>query len=101
MAGRCAGIRNLEWRLLEDIFPPAPPKRGRGMQHVPLRKILPTWLYILMTGCRWGEAPCGPQWASKRATPRWWQRWQAAGPLAALQARIRGMAEERGMIRWE
>src|ERR1700741_595814 len=101
MAGRFAGISDLEWRLFEDIFPPAPPKRGRGMPHVPFRKILNTLLYILITGCRWCDAPWGPQWASKSATHRWWQRWQADGTLAAMQARILGIAEERGMIRWE
>jgi hypothetical protein len=36
MAGRFEGVSDLEWRLLEDVFPPAPPKRGRGMPHAPL-----------------------------------------------------------------
>ena len=58
-------------------------------------------LYVLLTGCRWCDVPCGPQWASKSATHRWWQRWQADGTLAARQARILEIAEERGMMRWE
>ena len=58
------------------------------MPHVPFRKIVNTLLYV------W-------QWASKSATHRWLQRWQADGTLAAMQARILGIAEERGMIRWE
>src|SRR5712692_2077917 len=101
MAGRFEGVSDLEWRLFEDIFPPAPPKRSRGMPHAPFRKILNTLLYILITGCRWCDVPRGPQWASKSATHRWLQRWQADGTLAAMQARILGIAEERGMIRWE
>src|SRR4051794_27380110 len=101
MAGRFEGMSDLEWRLFEDIFPPAPPKRGRGMPHAPFRKIVNTLLYILMTGCRWCDVPCGPQWASKSATHRWLQRWQADGTLAAMQARILGIAEERGMMHWE
>src|SRR5712691_5483105 len=101
MAGRFEGLSDLEWRLFEDIFPPAPPKRSRGMPHAPFRKILNTLLYILITGCRWCAVPCGPQWASKSATHRWLQRWQADGTLAAMQARILGIAEERGMIHWE
>ena len=101
MAGRFEGVSDLEWRLFEDIFPPAPPKRGRGMPHVPFRKILNTLLYVLITGCRWCDVPCGPQWASKSATHRWLQRWQADGTLAALQARMLGIAEERGMIHGE
>jgi transposase len=101
MAGRFAGVSDLEWRFFEDLFPPAPPKRGRGMLHAPLRKILNTLLYILLTGCRGCDVPCGPQWASKSATHRWWQRWQADGTLAASPARILGRAEERGRMRWE
>src|SRR5262245_66288283 len=71
------------------------------MPHAPFRKILNTLLYLLITGCRWCDVLCGPQWASKSATHRWLQRWQADGTLAAMQARILGIAEERGMIHWE
>jgi transposase len=101
MAGRFEGVSDLEWRLFEDIFPPTPPKRSRGMPHAPFRQILHTLLYVLITGCRWCDVPRGPQWASKSATHRWWQRWQADGTLAAMQARMLGIAEERGMIHWE
>ena len=101
MAGRFEGLSDLEWRVFEDVFPPAPQKRGRGMPHAPLRQILNTLLYVLITGCRWCDVPRGPQWASKSATPRWLQRWQADGTLAAMQARILGVAEEKGMICWE
>jgi transposase len=52
MAGRFEGVSDFEWRLCEDILPPAPPKRGRGMSHVPFRKILNPLLYVLLTGCR-------------------------------------------------
>ena len=101
MAGRFEGVSDLEWRLFEDVFPPAPPKRRRGMPHAPFRKILNTLLYILITGSRWCDVPHGPQWGSRSATHRWLQRWQADGTLAAMQARILGIAEERGMICWE
>ena len=57
MAGRFEGVSDLEWRLFEDVFPPAPPKRGRGMPHAPFRKILNTLLYVLITGCRWCDVP--------------------------------------------
>ena len=101
MAGRFEGVSDLEWRLFADVFPPAPPQRGRGMPHAPFRNILNTLLYVLITGCRWCDVPHGPQWASKSATHRWLQCWQADGTLAAMQARILGVAEESGMIRWE
>ena len=101
MAGRFEGLSDLEWRLFEDIFPLAPQKRGRGMPHAPFRQVVKTLLYILITGCRWCDIPRGPQWASKSATHRWLQRWHADGTLRAMQARILGIAEERGMICWE
>ena len=71
MAGRFEGVSDLEWRLFEDVFPPAPPKRRRGMLPAPFRPMLHTLLYILLTGCRWGDVLRGPQWASKSATHRW------------------------------
>lgn len=100
MAGRFEGLSDLEWRLFEDIMPTEPPKRGRGMPHAPFRQVVNTLLYVLITGCRWCDIPRGPQWASKSATHRWLKRWQADGTLAAMQARILGLAEERGMIHW-
>src|SRR5437763_15745840 len=101
MAGRFEGMSDLEWRLFEDIFPPAPPKRGRGMPHVPLRKLVNTLLSILITGCRWCDVACGPQCASKSATHRWLQRWHGDGTVAAVHARILGIAEERGLLLWD
>jgi len=101
MAGRFEGVSALEWRLFEDVFPPVPPKRSRGMPHAPFRNVLNTLVYVLITGCRWCDVPRGPQWASKSATHRWLRRWQTDGTLAAMQARILGVAEDQGMIRWE
>src|SRR5262245_46915794 len=100
MAGRFEGVSALEWRLFEDVFPPVPPKRSRGMPHAPFRNVLNTLVYVLMTGCRWCDVPRGPQWASKSATQRWRQRWQTEGTWASMQARMLGVAEEKGMRRW-
>jgi transposase len=68
------------------------------MPHAPFRLVVNTILYVLITGCRWCDVPGGPPWASKSATHRCLQRWQADGTLARMQARILGIAEERGMI---
>jgi transposase len=97
MAGRYDGLSDLEWQLFADMFPPARPRLGRGMPHTPLRKVVNSLLYVLITGCRWCDLPCGLPWASKSAA----QRWQADGTLAAMQARILGLAEEHGMIQWQ
>lgn len=101
MAGRFEGLSDLEWHLFADIFPPASLKRGRGMPHTPFRKVVNTSLYVLITGCRWCDLPRGPQWASKSAAHRWLQRWQGDGTLAAMPARILGLAAEHGMIQWQ
>ena len=100
MAGRFEGLSELEWRLFEDIFPPEPEKRSRGMPKTPFGKVLNTLLYVLITGCRWCDVPRGAQWGSKSAAHRWLKLWYKDGTLATLQARILGMAEERGMIHW-
>ena len=101
MAGRFEGLSELEWRVFVDIMPPEPTTRGRGMPHTPFRKVVNTLLSLLITGCRWCDTPRGPLWASKSAAHRWWQRWQADGTLATMQARVLGLAEARGMMHWE
>jgi transposase len=101
MAGTFEGLSDLEWKLFADLLPPEPTKRGRGMPHTPFRQVINTLLYILITGCRWCDLPHGPQWASKSAAHRWLQRWQGDGTLAAMQARLLGLAEERGIIQWQ
>jgi transposase len=100
MAGRFEGLSDLEWKLFEDLLPHPLEKRGRGMPHVPFRKVLNTQLYILITGCRWCDIPNGETWASKSSAHRWLLRWQADGTLERLQARILGIASEKGLINW-
>jgi transposase len=101
MAGRFEGLSDLEWHLFADIFPPEPLKQGRGMPHTPFRKVVNTLLYVLITGCRWCDLPRGPHWASKSAAHRCLQRWQGDSNLAAMQARILGLAQEHRMVQWQ
>ena len=101
MAGTCEGFSDLAWKLFADLFPLEPTKRGRGMPATPFRKVVNTILYVLITGCRWCDLPRGPQWASKSAAHRLLQRRQADRTLAAMQARILGIAEGHGMIQWQ
>ena len=100
MAGRFEGLSDLAWQLFADIFPPEPRQRRRGMPPTPFRQVVNTLLDVLITGCRWCDLPRGSQWASKSAAHRWLQRWQVDGTLAAMPARILGLAEEHGMIQW-
>ena len=98
MAGRFEGLSDVAWQLFADLFPSAFTPRGRGMPHTPFRLVVNTLLYVLITGCRWCDVPRGPQWGLKSAMHRWLQRWQADGTLAQMQARVLGIAEERGMV---
>jgi transposase len=100
MAGRFEGLSDLEWHLFADILPPEPTMRERGMPHTPFRKVVNTLLDVPITGCRWCDLPHGAPRASESAAHRWPQRWQADGTLAAIQARMLGIAEEHGMIQW-
>ena len=100
MAGRFEGLSDLEWKLFEDALPKVGEKRERGMPHVPFRYILNTLMYVLITGCRWCDVPQGENWASKSSAHRWLMRWQADRTLKILQARILGIASEKGLINW-
>ena len=100
MAGRFEGLSDLEWKLFEDVMTEVGEKRGRGMPHAPFRHVLNTLMYVLITGCRWCDVPKGEIWASKSSAHRWLLRWQTDGTLELLQARILGIAEERGLINW-
>ena len=73
-------------------------KRGRGIPDAPFRQILNTLLSILITGCRWCDVPRGSQWASKSATHRWLQRWQADSTLSSY-AGISSETTDRSRIR--
>jgi hypothetical protein len=100
MAGRFEGLSGLEWPLCADLFPPEPTPRGRGMPPTPWRQVVKTWLDGLITGGRWCDLPRGPPWASKSTAPRWLQRWQLEGSLAAMPARLLGPAQGHGMSQW-
>ena len=101
MAGRFEGLSDLEWKLFEDLLPQPLEKRGRGMPHVPFRKVLNTQLYVLITGCRWCDIPRGEQWASKSSAHRWLKRWYEDGTLLKLKQRILAVANEKGLIDWK
>src|SRR5918999_904348 len=58
-------------------------------------------VHVLITGCHWCDLPRGSPWASQSAAHRWLQRWHTDGTLAALQARILGIAEGHGIIQWQ
>ena len=100
MAGRFEGLSDAEWKIFEDIFP-RKEKRGRGRPAVSCRMILNSLLYILITGSRWCDLPRGPQWASKSSGHRRLKAWHDDGTLNEVKARLLGLAENEGRIRWD
>jgi hypothetical protein len=66
------------------------------MPPTPSRKVVNTSLYVLVTGSRSCDLPDRPEWGPKSTADRWLQRWHADGTLAAMQARLFGLGEERG-----
>jgi transposase len=99
MAGRFEGLKDAEWKLLEDIFP-GKDRRGRGMPAAHPRKILNSLLWLLITGCRWCDLPRGSQWASRSARHRWLKAWHLDGKLDDMKARLLGIAQSHGLIHW-
>ena len=100
MAGRCEGVSALGGAYARTSFPPHRSRRGMGCRRRRCGSSCICCLEVLMTGRRWGAVPRGLCRASQRAPHRWLQRWQAEGTLAALPARMLGVAEARGLIRW-
>ena len=100
MSGRFEGLSDPEWKLFEDLFPPGPAKRTRGIPHVPFRCVLNTLLYILITGCRWCDVPVGDQWSSRSSAHRRLKKWEQDGTYDRMKARILGIADDNGLIKW-
>jgi transposase len=92
VAGTFVGLSDLEWKLFADLLPPEPTGRGRGLPHTPVRQVVNTWLYILITGCRWCDLPWGPPMGlQERRAPvaaAWASRWHV-GRHASAPARVR------------
>jgi transposase len=99
MAGTLDGLSDLEWKLFADVLPPEPTKRGRGMPHVPYRKVVNTLLYVLITGCHGCDLPRGDASPPARAGRRtrddsvalWGGGW-VMFPLAQAAVRASRMA---------
>ena len=63
-------MSDLEWKLFENVMTEKGKKRERGMPHAPVRHVLNTLMYVLITGCRWCDVLKGEIWASKSSEYR-------------------------------
>ncbi len=98
MAGRFEGLSEIEWKLFSNLFPVLG-KREKGKPATDPRRVLNMLLYLLFTGCRWYDVPRGP-YGSPEVPLGWLQRWYEDGTMALLQARILGLSQNHGIIKW-
>ena len=74
--------------------------KGKGKSPTDPGRVLNTRLSLLFTGSRWCDLPKGPLWFSRKAAHRWLQRWYEDRTMALLQARIPGLSQNHGIIKW-
>ncbi|MFP6721508.1 MAG: transposase [Candidatus Poribacteria bacterium] len=98
MAGRFEGLSEIEWKLFSNLFPVLG-KWEKGKPATDPRRVLNMLLYLLFTGCRWYDVPRGP-YGSPKVPLGWLQRWYEDGTMALLQARILGLSQNHGIIKW-
>ncbi len=68
------------WELIEPLLPPRPaPKGPGGCLRVDERAALQGILFVLHTGCRWGDLPLQLRYGSGHTAWRRLRAWQAAG----------------------
>jgi transposase len=99
MAGVFSGLTDIQWEKLSGCIPEIPCKRGRPKES--RRKLLNTVLYVLITGCRWCDIPCGEIWAKRSTAHEWLGIWSKDGTLTKLRQVMLGEAELHGLINWE
>jgi len=90
-------ITDEHWRRLEPLLPPR--RRGRARPRANDRKTLNGILYVLRTGCRWGDVP------SKYGSPTTcWRRlraWEESGIWERIWRLLLGWLDEQGKLQWD
>lgn len=82
-------LKDKEWAILEPLFP-QPGTRGRPMEY-PVREILNTIIYLLVTGCAWRMLPHDlPPWQTVYYHFRKWTKagvWEKVNTLVLEKVR--------------
>jgi transposase len=94
-------MRNVEitdeyWRRLEPLLPP--PCRGRGRPRADDRKTLNGILYVLRTGCRWGDVP--RKYGSPTTCWRRLRAWEENGIWERIWRLLLAQLDELGKLQW-
>jgi len=98
---RFEGLSDDQWKVLEDLLPKKPEKKGKGKPHTPWRKVCNSLLWMLINGARWCDLPIGNQWASRSATHRWLGVWQESEILEKMLIGVKEQAELKGLLNFE
>jgi transposase len=89
------------WELLGPLIPPGPHARGPGGRPpIDDRAAIEGILFVLDTGCRWGDLP--PQLGSGSGHTAWrrLRAWQAAGVWDRLHRLVLDELSEADVLDW-
>ena len=89
-------ITDEHWRRLEPLLPP--PRRGRGRPRADDRKTLNGILYVLRTGCRWGDVP--RKYGSPTTCWRRLRAWEENGIWERIWRLLLARLDEQGKLQW-
>ena len=90
-------ITDEHWRCLEPLLPPL--RRGRGRPRADDRKTLNGILYVLRTGCRWGDVP--RKYGSPTTCWRRLRAWEESGIWERIWRLLLGWLDEQGKLQWD
>ena len=85
-----------QWQRIEPLLPP--PRQGRGRPRADDRKTLNGILYVLRTGCRWGDVP-----REYSAPATCWRRlrdWEADGTWEHMWRALLATLDEQSKLEW-
>ena len=85
-----------QWRRLEPLLPP--PRRGRGRPRANDRKTLNGILYVLRTGCRWGDVP--RKYGSPTTCWRRLRAWEESGIWERIWRLLLARMDEQSKLQW-
>jgi transposase len=101
--GRFEGVSDVQWSVLEPIFPQnwnfVGPKGGRPP--TPFRKIVNSVFWVCICGAGWTQIPHGEAFAPRSTTHRWMQKWMQDGTWERVLQTLIQIADLHGLINWE
>jgi len=89
-------ITDEHWRRLEPLLPP--PRKGRGRPRADDRKTLNGILYVLRTGCRWGDVT--RKYGSPTTCWRRLRAWEESGIWEQIWRLLLARLDEQGKLQW-